>query len=136
MADKFAMDFGASSIQSVRRLNEEETRFQGIAPVSAPEPARAKAEPARAKAEPARAPERLIAEGEGLADALADLIEDDARVNLALAGCERIDTHISREHKKRMRVFCATHGLTMRQVMAVAFEAVVAAMDEYDARGV
>lgn len=129
MADKFAMDFGASSIQSVRRLNEEETRFQGIAPVSAPEPA-------RAKAEPAPAPERLIAEGEGLADALADLIEDDARVNLALAGCERIDTHISREHKKRMRVFCATHGLTMRQVMAVAFEAVVAAMDEYDARGV
>lgn len=129
MADKFAMDFGASSIQSVRRLNEEETRFQGIAPVSAPEPARAKAEPARAS-------ERLIAEGEGLADALADLIEDDARVNLALAGCERIDTHISREHKKRMRVFCATHGLTMRQVMAVAFEAVVAAMDEYDARGV
>lgn len=129
MADKFAMDFGASSIQSVRRLNEEETRFQGIAPVSAPEPA-------RAKAEPARAPERLIAEGEGLVDALADLIEDDARVNLALAGCERIDTHISREHKKRMRVFCATHGLTMRQVMAVAFEAVVAAMDEYDARGV
>lgn len=129
MADKFAMDFGASSIQSVRRLNEEETRFQGIAPVSAPEPA-------RAKAEPARAPERLIAEGEVLADALADLIEDDARVNLALAGCERIDTHISREHKKRMRVFCATHGLTMRQVMAVAFEAVVAAMDEYDARGV
>lgn len=129
MADKFAMDFGASSIQSVRRLNEEETRFQGIAPVSVPEPA-------RAKAEPARAPERLIAEGEDLADALADLIEDDARVNLALAGCERIDTHISREHKKRMRVFCATHGLTMRQVMAVAFEAVVAAMDEYDARGV
>lgn len=129
MADKFAMDFGASSIQSVRRLNEEETRFQGIAPVSAPEPE-------RAKAEPARAPERLIAEGEGLVDALADLIEDDARVNLALAGCERIDTHISREHKKRMRVFCATHGLTMRQVMAVAFEAVVAAMDEYDARGV
>lgn len=129
MADKFAMDFGASSIQSVRRLNEEETRFQGIAPVSVPEPA-------RAKAEPARAPERLIAEGEGLVDALADLIEDDARVNLALAGCERIDTHISREHKKRMRVFCATHGLTMRQVMAVAFEAVVAAMDEYDARGV
>lgn len=129
MADKFAMDFGASSIQSVRRLNEEETRFQGIAPVSVPEPA-------RAKAEPAPAPERLIAEGEGLADALADLIEDDARVNLALAGCERIDTHISREHKKRMRVFCATHGLTMRQVMAVAFEAVVAAMDEYDARGV
>lgn len=129
MADKFAMDFGASSIQSVRRLNEEETRFQGIAPVSVPEPA-------RAKAEPTRAPERLIAEGEGLADALADLIEDDARVNLALAGCERIDTHISREHKKRMRVFCATHGLTMRQVMAVAFEAVVAAMDEYDARGV
>lgn len=129
MAGKFAMDFGASSIQSVRRLNEEETRFQGIAPVSAPEPV-------RAKAEPARAPERLIAEGEGLADALADLIEDDARVNLALAGCERIDTHISREHKKRMRVFCATHGLTMRQVMAVAFEAVVAAMDEYDARGV
>lgn len=128
MADKFAMDFGASSIQSVRRLNEEETRFQGIAPVSVPEPA-------RAKAEPARAPERLIAE-EGLVDALADLIEDDARVNLALAGCERIDTHISREHKKRMRVFCATHGLTMRQVMAVAFEAVVAAMDEYDARGV
>lgn len=129
MADKFAMDFGASSIQSVRRLNEEETRFQGIAPVSVPEPA-------RAKAEPARVPERLIAEGEDLADALADLIEDDARVNLALAGCERIDTHISREHKKRMRVFCATHGLTMRQVMAVAFEAVVAAMDEYDARGV
>lgn len=129
MADKFAMDFGASSIQSVRRLNEEETRFQGIAPVAVPEPA-------RAKAEPAPAPERLIAEGEGLADALADLIEDDARVNLALAGCERIDTHISREHKKRMRVFCATHGLTMRQVMAVAFEAVVAAMDEYDARGV
>lgn len=129
MADKFAMDFGASSIQSVRRLNEEETRFQGIAPVSVPEPV-------RAKAEPARAPERLIAEGEGLADALADLIEDDARVNLALAGCERIDTHISREHKKRMRVFCATHGLTMRQVMAVAFEAVAAAMDEYDARGV
>ena len=129
MADKFAMDFGASSIQSVRRLNEEETRFQGIAPVSAPEPV-------RAKAEPAPATQRLIAEGEGLADALADLIEDDARVNLALAGCERIDTHISREHKKRMRVFCATHGLTMRQVMAVAFEAVVAAMDEYDARGV
>lgn len=129
MADKFAMDFGASSIQSVRRLNEEETRFQGIAPVSVPEPV-------RAKAEPVPAPERLIAEGEGLADALADLIEDDARVNLALAGCERIDTHISREHKKRMRVFCATHGLTMRQVMAVAFEAVVAAMDEYDARGV
>lgn len=129
MADKFAMDFGASSIQSVRRLNEEETRFQGIAPVSVPEPV-------REKAEPARAPERLIAEGEGLVDALADLIEDDARVNLALAGCERIDTHISREHKKRMRVFCATHGLTMRQVMAVAFEAVVAAMDEYDARGV
>lgn len=129
MADKFAMDFGASSIQSVRRLNEEETRFQGIAPVSVPEPVRAKAEPARGRG-------RLIAEGEGLADALADLIEDDARVNLALAGCERIDTHISREHKKRMRVFCATHGLTMRQVMAVAFEAVVAAMDEYDARGV
>lgn len=129
MADKFAMDFGASSIQSVRRLNEEETRFQGIAPVQAPEPV-------RAKAEPASAPTRLIAEGEGLADALADLIEDDARVNLALAGCERIDTHISREHKQRMRVFCATHGLTMRQVMAVAFEAVVAAMDEYDARGV
>ena len=129
MADKFAMDFGASSIQSVRRLNEEETRFQGIAPVSAPEPE-------RAKAEPSLGPWRLISNGEGLADALADLIEDDARVNLALAGCERIDTHISREHKKRMRVFCATHGLTMRQVMAVAFEAVVAAMDEYDARGV
>lgn len=126
MADKFSMDFGTSSIRSVRRLNEEEARFQGIAPMRGSSPERAETEPEQPSA-------RLIADGEGLATALANLIEGDDRVNLALAGCERIDTHISREHKQRMRVFCATHGLTMRQVMAVAFEAIVAAMDEYDA---
>ena len=128
MADKFDMDFGASTLRRVKRMSEEEARFQGLVPQAMRE--RTVEESASSSGETAP----LVEPGASLCDSFATLIARDDKATLGLAGCERIDTHIRREDKQRIKVFCANHGLTMRQVMAVAFEAVVSAMDEYDSR--
>ena len=123
MADRFDMDLGESSLDSVARAVEEAARFDGIAPAAPP-----------ASVPPAAVPGALYRPGEPLADSIAALVGSDAPA-LSLAGCERLNTHVRSDVKKRIKVFCALHGLNLRHVCELAFEAVAAAMDEYDARG-
>ena len=122
MAARFDMDLGESSLDSVTRAVEEAARFDGIAPA------------APAAVSPASVHGALYRPGEPLADSIAALVGSDAS-SLSLAGCERLDTHVRSDVKKRIKVFCALHGLNLRHVSELAFEAVAAAMDEYDARG-